>query len=379
MRRIYLDNAATSFPKAPHLGSVVASYIENVSVNLNRTESNESATVFDTIYSLRENLCSIYNYKHPESIAFTRNVTEALNWIIKGLFTKEDHIIVSSNEHNAVMRPIIQEQIAFDRIPSDSKGYSLYSKLESLIRPNTKAIIINAAGNVSGAIQDISIPAEIAKKHNIMLFLDCAQASPYLDIDMTDLNLAGVAFTGHKSYLGPQGTGGMLLRRDIAETINPLISGGTGSESDKETIPTSLPDRLTPGTENLPGLVGLAHSVKYILENKESLYSTIMARTEELYLAIEGIKALRIVGPTLKDRRTGVISITSEKMDIAQISAELLERGGIETRVGLHCSPSAHKSLNTFPTGTLRFSPGPFTTKDEIDFTISLLKEIVNG
>ena len=277
------------------------------------------------------------------------------------------------------MRPIIQEQIAFDRIPSDSKGYSLYSKLESLIRPNTKAIIINAAGNVSGAIQDISIPAEIAKKHNIMLFLDCAQASPYLDIDMTDLNLAGVAFTGHKSYLGPQGTGGMLLRRDIAETINPLISGGTGSESDKETIPTSLPDRLTPGTENLPGLVGLSHSVKYILENKESLYNTIMRRTEELYLAIEGIKALRIVGPTLKDRRTGVISITSEKMDIAQISAELLERGGIETRVGLHCSPSAHKSLNTFPTGTLRFSPGPFTTKDEIDFTISLLKEIVNG
>ena len=262
---------------------------------------------------------------------------------------------------------------------TDSKGYSLYSKLESLIRPNTKAIIINAAGNVSGAIQDISVPAEIAKKHNIMLFLDCAQASPYLDIDMTDLNLAGVAFTGHKSYLGPQGTGGMLLRRDIAETINPLISGGTGSESDKETIPTSLPDRLTPGTENLPGLVGLSHSVKYILENKESLYSTIMARTEELYLAIEGIKALRIIGPTLKDRRTGVISITSEKMDIAQISAELLERGGIETRVGLHCSPSAHKSLNTFPTGTLRFSPGPFTTKDEIDFTISLLKEIVNG
>ena len=379
MRRIYLDNAATSFPKAPHLGSVVASYIENVSVNLNRTESNESATVFDTIYSLRENLCSIYNYKHPESIAFTRNVTEALNWIIKGLFTKEDHIIVSSNEHNAVMRPIIQEQIAFDRIPSDSKGYSIYSKLESLIRPNTKAIIINAAGNVSGAIQDISIPAEIAKKHNIMLFLDCAQASPYLDIDMTDLNLAGVAFTGHKSYLGPQGTGGMLLRRDIAETINPLISGGTGSESDKETIPTSLPDRLTPGTENLPGLVGLSHSVKYILENKESLYNTIMRRTEELYLGIEKINSLRIVGPTLKDSRTGVISITSEKMDIAQISAKLLERGGIETRVGLHCSPSAHKSLNTFPIGTLRFSPGPFTTKDEIDFTISLLKEIVNG
>ena len=379
MNRIYLDNAATSFPKAPFLGSVVASFIDNVSVNLNRTESNESFALFDTIYSLRENLCTIYNYNHPEAIAFTKNVTEAINWIIKGLFKSEDHVIVSSNEHNAVMRPIVQENIAFDRIPSDQKGYADYSKLESLIRPNTKAMIINAAGNVSGAIQNLTIPAEIAKKHNIMLFLDCAQASPYIDIDMKDLNLAGVAFTGHKSFLGPQGTGGMLLRRDIAESINPLISGGTGSESDKETIPTSLPDRLTPGTENLPGLVGLAHSVKYILDNKESLYSNVMKRTEELYLGIEKIDGIKIVGPRLQDKRTGIVSITSEKMDIAKISSLLLERGRIETRVGLHCSPSAHKSLHTFPTGTLRFSPGPFTTKDEIDFTLSILKEIVNG
>ena len=379
MNRIYLDNAATSFPKAPFLGSVVASFIDNVSVNLNRTESNESFALFDTIYSLRENLCTIYNYNHPEAIAFTKNVTEAINWIIKGLLKPEDHVIVSSNEHNAVMRPIVQEKIAFDRIPSDHKGYSDYSKLESLIKRNTKAMIINAAGNVSGAIQDLSIPAEIAKKHNIMLFLDCAQASPYIDIDMKDLNLAGVAFTGHKSFLGPQGTGGMLLRRDIAESIEPLISGGTGSESDKETIPTSLPDRLTPGTENLPGLVGLAHSVKYIMENKESLYSNVMKRTEELYLGIEKIDGIKIVGPSLKDKRTGIVSITSEKMDIAKISSLLLERGRIETRVGLHCSPSAHKSLHTFPTGTLRFSPGPFTTKDEIDFTLSSLKEIVNG
>ena len=379
MNRIYLDNAATSFPKAPFLGSVVASFIDNVSVNLNRTESNESFALFDTIYSLRENLCTIYNYNHPEAIAFTKNVTEAINWIVKGLLKPEDHVIVSSNEHNAVMRPIVQDKIAFDRIPSDQKGYADYSKLESLIKRNTKAMIINAAGNVSGAIQDLSIPAEIAKKHNIMLFLDCAQASPYIDIDMKDLNLAGVAFTGHKNFLGPQGTGGMLLRRDIAESIEPLISGGTGSESDKETIPTSLPDRLTPGTENLPGLVGLAHSVKYIMENKESLYSNVMKRTEELYLGIEKIDGIKIVGPSLKDKRTGIVSITSEKMDIAKISSLLLERGRIETRVGLHCSPSAHKSLHTFPTGTLRFSPGPFTTKDEIDFTLSILKEIVNG
>ena len=378
MKRIYLDNAATSYPKAPGLGSVIAHYIENSSVNLNRTESSESFSVFETIYGLRENLCTLYNYNHPESIAFTKNVTESLNWIIKGLLTEKDHVIVSSNEHNAMMRPLVQMGIQFDRIPSNNHGFADYCKLESFIRPNTKAILINGAGNVSGAIEDLSTPAEIAKKHNLLFFIDAAQASPFVDIDMKDMNLAGVAFTGHKSFLGPQGTGGMILRRDIAETINPLIAGGTGSESDKETIPTSLPDRLTPGTENLPGLVGLAHSVKYVMENKKTLYERIMERTEKLYLGLEAIDGIAIKGPSLNERRTGVISITSDKKDIAEISSLLLERGGIETRVGLHCSPSAHKSLGTFPTGTLRFSPGPFTTDDEIETTISLIKEIIN-
>lgn len=378
MKRIYLDNAATSYPKAPGLGSVIAQYIENSSVNLNRTESSESFSVFETIYGLRENLCTLYNYNHPESIAFTKNVTESLNWIIKGLLTEKDHVIVSSNEHNAMMRPLVQMGIQFDRIPSNNHGFADYCKLESFIRPNTKAILINGAGNVSGAIEDLSIPAEIAKKHNLLFFIDAAQASPFVDIDMQKLNLAGVAFTGHKSFLGPQGTGGMILRRDIAETINPLIAGGTGSESDKETIPTSLPDRLTPGTENLPGLVGLAHSVKYVMENKKTLYERIMERTEKLYLGLEAIDGIDIKGPSLNERRTGVISISSNKKDIAEISSLLLERGGIETRVGLHCSPSAHKSLGTFPTGTLRFSPGPFTTDDEIETTISLIKEIIN-
>lgn len=379
MKRIYLDNAATSFPKAPGLGAAIADFIDNCSVNLNRTESKESFSTFERIYALRENLCTLYNYKHPECIAFTRNVTESINWIIKGLFNEGDHLIVSSNEHNAVMRPIVQRGISFDRIPSDSHGFADYCKLESLIRPNTKAIIMNAAGNVSGAIEDLAIPAEIAKKHNLLFFIDAAQASPYVEIDMDSLNLAGVAFTGHKSLLGPQGIGGMLLRRDIAETIEPLISGGTGSESDKETIPSSLPDRLTPGTENLPGIIGLEHAVDYTLKNKTTLHENMRRRTEELYMGLEILSGIEIKGPSLNERRTGVISIASSKLDIAGLADLLLKRGGIETRVGLHCSPYAHKSLGTFPTGTLRFSPGPFTTKDEIDLTLSLMKEILNG
>ena len=379
MKRIYLDNAATSFPKAPGVGQAVSDFIENSSVNINRTESAHSFSLFERIYTLRENISSIYSYSHPEAIAFTKNVTEAINWIIKGLFTKEDHIIVSSNEHNAVMRPIVQMGIPFDRIPSDRKGFCDYSSLPSLIRANTKAIFINAAGNVSGAIQDLTVPAEIAHKRGLLFFVDAAQASPFTEINMSDLDLAGVAFTGHKNFLGPQGTGGMILKRDIAKTIDPLIAGGTGSESDKETIPDSLPDRLTPGTENLPGLVGLAHSTEYVLRNKAALKNTIMERSTELYTALSAIPGIEIKGPGLDERRTGVISVTSDRIDIAELSRLLLERGGIETRVGLHCSPSAHKSLGTFPEGTLRFSPGPFTAKDEIEFTVSLIKEILHG
>lgn len=378
MRRIYLDNSATSFPKAPGMADAIYDYLKNGAVNINRTESNEAFSVFDRIYTLRENLSSIYNYPHPECVIFTRNVTEALNWIIKGLFNKNDHIIVSSNEHNAVMRPLLQMDIDISRIPSDNHGFNDYSTLESMIKKNTKAIILNAAGNVSGAIQDLEWPARIAKNHNLMLFIDSAQASPFVDIDMEKLSLSGVAFTGHKGFLGPQGTGGMILRKDIALKIPPLISGGTGSESDKETIPATLPDRLSPGTENIPGLVGLAHSVEYVIKNRENLLSKTKNICSKLIEGLMNIDGIEIVGADKDERRSSVISIISNKIDIAMLSHQLLLRSGIESRVGLHCSPSSHKVLGTFPTGTLRLSPGPFTTEEEIDIVLRTIKEILN-
>ena len=184
MNRIYLDNAATSFPKAPGLGKALAEYIENGVVNPNRTESALSYRAFDVSYALREHISSLYNYPHPECIAFTRNITEALNWLIKGLLEKQDHVIVSSNEHNAVMRPLRQMGIDYSTIPSSSHGFNDYSSLPSLIKPNTRAIIINAAGNVSGAIQDLETPAEYAKNHNLLFIIDSAQASPFVEIDM---------------------------------------------------------------------------------------------------------------------------------------------------------------------------------------------------
>lgn len=378
MKRIYLDNGATSFPKAPGMAEAVYEYLKSGCVNLYRSESCKSFEVFDSIYTLRENLCTLFNFNYPEAIGFTRNVTESLNWIIKGLLTPSDHVIVSSNEHNAVMRPLVQMNIPFSRIPSDSHGFNNYENLEDLIRPNTKAIIINAAGNVSGAIQDLIPPSLIAKKYNLMFFVDAAQASPFVDIDMENLNLSGVAITGHKGFLGPQGIGAMLLDKKIAQTIPPLISGGTGTESDKETLPTTLPERLTPGTENIPALIGLKASLDYILKNKEELKQKVMHSTHLLMEGLSDIPGISLVGASIDECRTSVISITSDKKDIALIASELLARAGIETRVGLHCSPSSHKVLGTFPTGTLRFTPGPFTEDWEIEKTIRTLKEIIN-
>ena len=357
----------------------MAEYIENGVVNPNRTESALSYRAFDVSYALREHISSLYNYPHPECIAFTRNITEALNWLIKGLLERQDHVIVSSNEHNAVMRPLRQMGVDYSIIPSSSHGFNDYSSLPSLIKPNTRAIIINAAGNVSGAIQNLETPAEYAKKHNLLFIIDSAQASPFVEIDMEKLNASAVAFTGHKGLLGPQGIGGAIIRKELALSIAPLISGGTGSRSDSEDVPDLLPDRLNPGTDNMPGIIGLEHSLSYISKNLSSLYDNEREMTKMLIEGLYKINGIILFGAGLEENRTNVVSIETEGIDEAEVSALLLERGGIETRVGLHCSPSSHKTLGTFPRGTLRFSPGPFTTKDEINYTLTLLKEIMKN
>ncbi len=378
MKRLYLDNASTAFPKAPGTAEAVASYITSGCVNLYRTESREMEKGFDLLFSLRRMISELYNYDHPECIAFTRNITEAMNWIIKGLLRKDDHVIVSSNEHNAVMRPLVQTGIRFSRIPSDREGFNDYSSLEEMITPSTRAIIVNAAGNVSGAVQNLEIPAETARRHHLLFIVDTAQASPYVDIDMTALGISALGFTGHKGFLGPEGTGGMILSREAAENISPLIAGGTGSESDSEELPHTLPERLSPGTENLTGLSGLEAAMRYSIPRRKELEANALSMTELLYDKIMGIDGLETAGAGIKKPRTAILSVASRRKDIAEIAALLLERGNVETRVGLHCAPSAHKVLGTFPTGTLRFSPGPFTERDEIEEAAALLKEIMS-
>lgn len=377
MKRTYLDNGATSYPKAPGMAAEIARYIEEDCININRTDSNVAMKNFDFLFSLRTDLSKLFNYPHPECVIFRSGLTEAMNWIIKGLIREDDHVIVTSLEHNAVMRPLVQQKIAFSRIPCNEFGYCSASDAEKLIRPNTVAMIINAASNVFGTVQDLESLAEVAKKHNLMFIVDSAQAAPYVDIDMEKLHAAAICFAGHKGLLGPQGTGGFVIRKELALSLVPLIAGGTGSRSDSEEIPEMLPDRFSPGTENLPGLKGLSWSVSYVMENLNSLRESCRKNTELLYNKLKEINEIRIVGPTLDMPRSSVISITTESMDIAALAAALAEKG-IETRVGMHCAPAAHKAMGTFPGGTLRLSPGPFTSSDEIEFATAEIKRIIS-
>lgn len=377
MRRIYLDNAATSFPKAPGLGDVIKTFLEKDCTNINRTSGSGEFPVFDKLFALRSGLAGMLGFSTPDCVCFSSGVTESLNLIINGLFSEKDHVLVSSCEHNSVMRPLVQKKIPFSRIPCDKEGYLVLDKACGLIRPNTKAMIICAAGNVTGAIQDIEKVAQFASDNGLLLFFDAAQAIPYVDFNMDDNDIAGVVFSGHKGLLGPEGTGGLALRKDIALTIPPLVSGGTGSQSDSEDVPVTLPDRLEAGTQNLPGLLALAESFRHVKENLGAIRERERHMTELLYEGLSSVNGLRMVGAPLDRPRTSVISVVADFMDIADISAILSERYGIETRVGMHCSPSSHKTLGTFPTGTLRFSPGPFTTEDEIALTIDAMRAIM--
>ena len=374
-QRIYLDNASTSFPKAEGMAEAIHRFLEKDDVNPFRTTSGKEEDYFSLLDALRCDIANLYNYDHPECIGFTLNATHALNFILKGLLKAGDHVIISSQEHNAVMRPLSQIGLEYSKIPSDGKGFPDYSSLGTLLKRNTKAVIINVAGNVSGAIWPLEELSEFSRKHSLLFILDTSQATPYVDIDFDDLSVSALAFTGHKGLLGPEGTGGFLLREDIAYSIDPLVSGGSGSQSDLESVPTLLPDRLSAGTENTPGLVGLAHSVSFSLKHKDELLEMEKGAFERLYTGIESIDGVSIVGPLLDEKRVHILSVTTEGKDEADVAYFLYDKGGIETRVGLHCAPSAHKALGTFPKGTLRFSPGPYTTPDEIDYTIELLKE----
>ena len=382
MKSIYLDNASTTFPKAPTVASAMSDYITNRGININRGSYALAYDVEDIIYTTRQRLNSLFNGHDPSHVVFTQNVTMSLNMVIKGLLKAGDYVLISSMEHNAVMRPLTQllnEGITFDTISCDTTGSIKLDAIESLIRPNTVAIIVNHASNVCGTIQPIKEIGIICKDHHLHFIVDAAQTAGIIPIDVKESQIDALCFTGHKGLLGPQGIGGMILTKEMAQSLTPLIAGGTGSFSHLETMPTNMPDAFESGTLNLPGIIGLNEGLTFI-ESKgmENIHNHELALTEAFLKGLRPIDGINIIGKQDVQDRTAVVSITIDGADAASVAYELESTYHIMTRVGLHCAPRAHQTLGTYPEGTVRFSFGYANTMEDIETALSALTTIAN-
>ena len=383
MDYIYLDNASTSFPKAPTVATAMSDYITNRGININRGSYALAYDVEDIIYTTRQRLKTLFNGHDPSHVIFTQNVTMSLNMVIKGLLKAGDHVLVSSMEHNAVMRPLTQlldKGITFDTIPCDSTGSIQMDSIEPLIRPNTVAMIINHASNVCGTIQPLELIGPICKAHNLQYIVDAAQTAGVIPIDVKACHIDALCFTGHKGLLGPQGIGGIILTKEMAHTLTPLIAGGTGSFSHLETMPTHMPDAFESGTLNLPGIIGLNEGLSYIeSQGMENIHNHELALTQAFLEGLQSIDGINIIGKQDIQDRTAVVSITIDSIDPASIAYELESTYHIMTRVGLHCAPRAHQTLGTYPEGTVRFSFGYANTHKDVESALSALHKIVKN
>ena len=383
---IYLDNASTTFPKPETVAQAVYRYMTAQGANINRGCYDSAYDVEELVFETRQMLCDLFHGSDCKNVIFTKNVTESLNVILKGFLRPGDHVLVSSMEHNAMMRPIRQleaQGVEFDRIPCDEQGNLILSALEGMVRPNTRAIAMMHASNVCGTVLPIRQVGRFARDRGLKFIVDCAQTAGVFPIDMEEDCIDALAFTGHKGLLGPQGIGGFILKEEMIALIDPLLSGGTGSISHTEEIPAFMPDRFEPGTMNLPGIMGLHAGLSWLAETGIDAVREhelkLTARLLEGLSKLEGEGRIRIVGRRDLENRTGVVSIQTLTKELSQAAFELDADHGIQTRVGLHCAPSAHTTLGTYPTGTIRFSVGWFNTEADVDAALHALEVICDG
>lgn len=377
---VYLDNAATSYPKAPGVASAMADYVEKVGATINRSSYASAQEAGLVTLSLRERLCRLFNHPDPTHAVLTPGATAGLNMVIKGLLRPGDHCLVSSMEHNAVMRPLVQlerEGVAFERIPCDAQGRLRLEALPGMIKRNTRLLVMAHGSNVCGTVQDAEAVGKICRERGVPFALDAAQTAGHIEVDFERFGLSALVVPGHKGLLGPQGIGALLLDADFARRLTPLVAGGTGSASDSEELPGWMPDRFESGTPNMPGVYGWEAALGWLentgIETLENHEKTLSKRFLE---GIYGLKNVKLYGITVPERRTGVFSVGFLNCDNAEAAWRLEREFGILTRCGLHCAPSAHKTLGSFPEGSVRFSTGWANTEADIDAALSAIAAI---
>lgn len=374
----YFDNSATSFPKPESVYKCVEKAVRLYGANPGRGGHRMAVEASQAIYETREKVASLFNIKKPLQIAFTYNSTYALNFAVKGAVPKDSHIITTSLEHNSVLRPVFYEKDennAHVSIIEPSEDGNIHSEdIIAAMKPDTKAVVLTHMSNVTGAIIDLLPITTEARKRNILTIVDVSQSAGFLDIDVEEMKIDILCFTGHKSLFGIQGTGGIYIREGIP--FSPIIEGGTGSFSKMKRQPHSMPEALEAGTLNTPGIVSLGAGIDFInsigLENiRKHEYSL----TEKFIEGIKNIEEIIIYGP---EKRGPVVTLNIKGVDSGDLAAYLDEEYAILTRAGIHCAPLAHESMHSGENGGVRFSFGYFNTEEDITYAINTLKNIVS-
>jgi len=378
---IYFDNAATSWPKPPQVVEAINHFITKIGANPGRSGHRLSVEAARQVYAARQALATLFNAPNPQRIVFTFNATDSLNLALLGYLHPGDHVITSSMEHNSVMRPLRtleKKGVMLTVINCSQEGFLNPDYVEDSIRNNTVMIVLNHASNVTGTILPVKQVGEIARNHNAHLLVDAAQTAGAYPIDIQTDCIDLLAFTGHKSLYGPMGTGGLVLGERVdVDRLEPLRRGGTGSRSEFEQQPEFLPDRYESGTLNALGLAGLAAGVEWVLEQGvQAIRTREELLAQSLINGLQQIDGVTVYGGLDAKRMTATISFNISGMDVADVGLRLDEEHGILCRVGLHCAPAAHKTIGSFPSGTVRFSLGAFNTQDEVEIGLQAVRQL---
>jgi cysteine desulfurase family protein len=370
MKPIYFDNAATSWPKPPVVMEAMARFNDAVGGNPGRSGHRLSIEAARVVFEARGLVARIVGAPDPLSIIFTKNATEALNCVLFGLLKPGDHVVTSGIEHNSVMRPLrfLEGQgVGLSIVPCSATGELDPADAARSMKKNTRVVVATHASNVTGTLLPMKELADIAHRHDAVFVADASQTAGCVPIDVVSAGIDVLCFTGHKSLLGPQGTGGFYVRKGTGERIAALMRGGTGSASESEEQPDFLPDRFESGTPNTIGIAGLAAGVRFVLdEGVGRIREREIGLTRQFLEGMHSMPGAVVYGPPEAALRTAVVSFNMEGISPSELAYELDEGFAVLCRPGLHCAPAAHRTIGTFPQGAVRFSFGFYTTAEEV-------------
>ncbi|WP_442602499.1 aminotransferase class V-fold PLP-dependent enzyme [Paenibacillus sp. KN14-4R] len=378
----YFDHAASSWPKPPQVTEAMVRNLAECGANPGRGSHAMAVKASRVLFETRRNAAKLFGVHNPNDISFALNTTAALNLAILGYVREGAHVICTAVEHNSVRRPLEflkrTRDVSVTYVSADIRGKVKVADVEAAIRPNTELVVVNHSSNLLGTIQPVPEIGAMCRRRGVRLLVDAAQSAGILPLDVDAMGIDMLAFPGHKGLLGPQGTGGIYIHPELE--LEPLMHGGTGSQSEALEQPKVRPDRYEAGTPNTVGIAGLNEGIKYVLgETVEKIHAHEWALSQRLMEGLIQIPGIQLLGPELGEKKTGIVAFNVGGADSSEISFILDQTFGIAVRAGYHCTPLAHEAIGTLATGAVRASVGYSTTTDDVDYFIDAMKEIVNG